>query len=265
MSVAVLSKSTKVVETSDELESFFHVLLYNAIRYTRSNCKNVDAFIEAFFDSYTVEDNKYECGTKKKHTMKGLTELTTGPSGGKVLRFTSEPLNDFLYTALVWFNAHYAVQDYAESQKNPSQLLFIQPKKPEPAPLIALRRAPVDKYSNARLGSLPPQFVKTKENVPKKLEAKTEAAALKVATHSHIQTALHEVMYSEGWVADRVDGDNAPDTFEVVHPVDPPVGAAASTVKRRRIEQTCGPAFPFCQRDYGSLAPRTPPRHDATC
>ncbi|EIW52973.1 uncharacterized protein TRAVEDRAFT_135109, partial [Trametes versicolor FP-101664 SS1] len=79
MSVAVLSKNTKVVETSDELESFFHVLLYYAIRYTRSNCKDVGAFIEAFFDSYTVDDGKYECGTKKLNTMKGIMKLTTGP------------------------------------------------------------------------------------------------------------------------------------------------------------------------------------------
>ncbi|OJT06760.1 hypothetical protein TRAPUB_2397, partial [Trametes pubescens] len=265
MSVAVLSKSTKVVETSDELESFFHVLLYNAIRYTRSNCENVGAFIEAFFDSYTVDGNKYECGTKKMNTMHGITKLTAAGPSGEVVRFLSEPLNDLLDTFLAWFKAHYAVQAYAESQKNHSKLLFKPATKPELAPPSALRRFPMKKYSKARLGALPPgQFV-SEEKAPSKPDPKVEADALKVATHSHMQTALDEAMDAKGWVADRVDGDNVPDSFKAVHPVGPPVGAATSTVKRRRTEQTCGPAFPFCQRDYGSLAPRTPPRHDATC
>ncbi|KAI0631748.1 hypothetical protein C8Q77DRAFT_1272662, partial [Trametes polyzona] len=50
MSVAVLCDMCKVVETSDELESFFYVLLYYSIRYLRSNCADVGAFIEHLFD-----------------------------------------------------------------------------------------------------------------------------------------------------------------------------------------------------------------------
>ncbi|KAI0667547.1 hypothetical protein C8Q78DRAFT_1105481, partial [Trametes maxima] len=114
MSVAVLSKHSRIVQISDELESFFHVTLYYAVRYLRSNCKDVGTFIEAFFDSYNVtEDNKYECGTKKLQIMKGVTKLTMGHSEGAI-QFDSAPLNDFFASTLVWFNAHYAVHDYEE-------------------------------------------------------------------------------------------------------------------------------------------------------
>ncbi|KAI0777000.1 hypothetical protein BD413DRAFT_443796, partial [Trametes elegans] len=52
MSVGVLNKRTKAIETSDELESFLHVLLCNADRYLHSNCADVGSYVEDFFDSY---------------------------------------------------------------------------------------------------------------------------------------------------------------------------------------------------------------------
>ncbi|KAL1942227.1 hypothetical protein VTO73DRAFT_6291 [Trametes versicolor] len=54
MSVAALEDHAKVIETSDELESFFHVLLYNAVRHLKSNCPDVGVFIEDFFDTHRL-------------------------------------------------------------------------------------------------------------------------------------------------------------------------------------------------------------------
>ncbi|EIW52954.1 uncharacterized protein TRAVEDRAFT_88303, partial [Trametes versicolor FP-101664 SS1] len=52
MSAAALSDHSKIIGTPDELESFFYVLLYNSVRYLKSNCIDAGSFIEQFFDTY---------------------------------------------------------------------------------------------------------------------------------------------------------------------------------------------------------------------
>ncbi|KAI0641693.1 hypothetical protein C8Q79DRAFT_287183 [Trametes meyenii] len=265
MSVAVLSKHSRIVQISDELESFFHVTLYYAVRYLRSNCRDVGAFIEAFFDSYNVtQDNKYECGTKKLQVMKGVTKLTKGHNEG-VLQFDSTPLNDFFASTLIWFNAHYAVHDYEEQSKQPqSQPALAAPSKPP----SQSTRPIVKKYSALRFAALPPQVVKTKMEPPvRKPSPEQEQDALKVAVHDHMLSALMEIQGADGWQEDRVEGDNVPPEFKPRWRVGPPVGASVSTVKKRRVDsnpQTWGPTYPFRVVDYDSM-PRTPPRGKTIC
>ncbi|TBU44835.1 hypothetical protein BD309DRAFT_990000 [Dichomitus squalens] len=52
MSVNILTNPLKPVQVSDELESFFHVLLYYSLRYLRSNCKCSTSYIEKYFENY---------------------------------------------------------------------------------------------------------------------------------------------------------------------------------------------------------------------
>ncbi|TBU26901.1 hypothetical protein BD311DRAFT_866483 [Dichomitus squalens] len=52
MSVNILTNPLKPVQVSDELESFFHVLLYYSLRYLRSNCKCPTSYIEKYFENY---------------------------------------------------------------------------------------------------------------------------------------------------------------------------------------------------------------------
>ncbi|KAI9058431.1 hypothetical protein FKP32DRAFT_1582064, partial [Trametes sanguinea] len=69
MSIAVLNDHGKEIEISDELESFFYVTLYYAVRYLESNCSDVGAFIEDFFDTYGLQNDAYKCGATKATAM----------------------------------------------------------------------------------------------------------------------------------------------------------------------------------------------------
>ncbi|EIW53020.1 uncharacterized protein TRAVEDRAFT_134722 [Trametes versicolor FP-101664 SS1] len=124
MSVATLNEHTKVVETSDELESFFHVVLYYSVRYLVSNCADVSCFIKNFFDSYNLNNHEYLCGKTKRVTMT-TGQLLLDDSTDEDLAFSS-PLDGFFSKLLKLFKAHYIVTKYDKSK----------PKKPLPKPRL---------------------------------------------------------------------------------------------------------------------------------
>lgn len=64
MSVNLLNHITKPVKVSDELESFFHLLVYYAVRYLRSNCAGVSSWIDNYFHSYSGPERMHTCGQK---------------------------------------------------------------------------------------------------------------------------------------------------------------------------------------------------------
>lgn len=64
MSVNLLKRPSKPVTISDELESFFHVLLYYCVRYLRSNCECPTSFIENYFENYAGPRGINICGWK---------------------------------------------------------------------------------------------------------------------------------------------------------------------------------------------------------
>ncbi|RDX50662.1 hypothetical protein OH76DRAFT_433823 [Lentinus brumalis] len=70
MSVARLSL-VKPVEVCDELESFYYLLRYFAVRYLRSNCSEdtLADFLNQFVDQYSLVDGHQVCGWKKLHTI----------------------------------------------------------------------------------------------------------------------------------------------------------------------------------------------------
>ncbi|KDQ59769.1 hypothetical protein JAAARDRAFT_153806 [Jaapia argillacea MUCL 33604] len=126
MSGSLLSNLGKQQILQDDLESFFHVLLYNAVTYLRSNCSNVRAFVADFFDSYYLGVND-EC--KGGRGKIGAFRI------GKILPLDEEPpltflpektpLNHLLDTLVDWFSHYYTVQ------ARPSQTLTPTPN-PEP-------------------------------------------------------------------------------------------------------------------------------------
>ncbi|EJF60926.1 hypothetical protein DICSQDRAFT_170783 [Dichomitus squalens LYAD-421 SS1] len=64
MSVNILTNPLTPVQVSDELESFFHVLLYYSLRYLRSNCKCPTSYIEKYFENYAGPGRLHTCGWK---------------------------------------------------------------------------------------------------------------------------------------------------------------------------------------------------------
>ncbi|TBU38878.1 hypothetical protein BD309DRAFT_1022539 [Dichomitus squalens] len=49
MSVNVLQRPAHPVTITDELESFFHVLLYLCVRFLRSTCEDPPSWIDTYF------------------------------------------------------------------------------------------------------------------------------------------------------------------------------------------------------------------------
>ncbi|EJF56424.1 hypothetical protein DICSQDRAFT_174940 [Dichomitus squalens LYAD-421 SS1] len=65
MSVNLLTDpSSPSVTIADELESFFHVLLYYSLRYLRSNCESPASCIANYFNSYAGPGRLLTCGWK---------------------------------------------------------------------------------------------------------------------------------------------------------------------------------------------------------
>ncbi len=71
MSANSLSNLWPVITVEDEMESFFHLLLFYAIRYLPHNCKDVGMFVNEYFDGYTKTDGQYFCGSAKWAAMIG--------------------------------------------------------------------------------------------------------------------------------------------------------------------------------------------------
>ncbi|PIL33501.1 hypothetical protein GSI_04124 [Ganoderma sinense ZZ0214-1] len=71
MSANALSNPWRVITVEDEMESFFHLLLFYAIRYLPHNCKDVGMFMEEYFDGFTKENGQYFCGLAKWAAVKG--------------------------------------------------------------------------------------------------------------------------------------------------------------------------------------------------
>ncbi|KAI0631769.1 hypothetical protein C8Q77DRAFT_1272678 [Trametes polyzona] len=250
MSVGVLCDMTKVVETSDEMESFFYVLLYYAIRYLRSNCPDVGAFIENFFDSSSHDDGEYMCGARKKGLMKGLDGLTTGSD--MPILFDSKPLDTVFKNTLVWFKAHYVVEAYLAREEASSQ----STSAPAVAPLVADNPAPSQFYRRFKYAD----FVLTAEKEPEKEAPRrpTEQEkqdAKKVASHqAMINTLGIATTTDQGWKADRVTGDNVPDNYKPQRHVGRVDTASETTVKRRKLESDLA-----IWRGGSSMVPKTPP------
>ncbi len=108
MSIHALYAPTKKLVIEDELESFFNVLLYLAIRFLAHDCENVPELVRMYFE----DCSSYSSDSPGAGMFKILS-MTTGriPSGLRSLTFIragrrAHPLNFILSTILDWFQAH---------------------------------------------------------------------------------------------------------------------------------------------------------------
>ncbi|KAI0631757.1 hypothetical protein C8Q77DRAFT_158188 [Trametes polyzona] len=272
MSVAILLDHSKVVEISDELESFFHVLLYYALRYLRSNCLQVGSFIETFFDAdFTDPNGKRCCGPVKMGIMTGTQPLTISPISKEPIKFASKPLNEMFEELLTAFRSHYIVRDYeAQNRPQPSE----SPSTPAPEPPVDTdpiiyactsesffgnRLAPI----NATPPSIPAEPLQLPPH-PARLSKPSDeviANAKKASSHGAILAIIHKAwnrhQFGE-FTVDRVD-DKVPVTYKAQGRVGPADSAATSTVKRRRMQTIQEGA------EGSSKTSRRPPRKTGSC
>ncbi|EIW54459.1 uncharacterized protein TRAVEDRAFT_88212, partial [Trametes versicolor FP-101664 SS1] len=70
MSANALNNPGKQILIPDELESFFHALLWFAIRWLPHNCRDVGRFVYNYFDTGRTDNDKdYYCGAVKHDTL----------------------------------------------------------------------------------------------------------------------------------------------------------------------------------------------------
>ncbi|OSD00220.1 hypothetical protein PYCCODRAFT_709014 [Trametes coccinea BRFM310] len=69
LSANVLANPSKGVELQDEMESFFHVLLYYAIRYLPTDCPDITPLMYDYFDGYTRLGEEYSASASKSRVM----------------------------------------------------------------------------------------------------------------------------------------------------------------------------------------------------
>ncbi|KAI0327851.1 hypothetical protein GY45DRAFT_1307842 [Cubamyces sp. BRFM 1775] len=232
MSVAMLTENSKVVEIPDELESFFHVILYNAVRYLTSNCTNAGNFIEDFFDTYTECDGQLFCGEKKETALREKGRIMLSPT--TPLRFNS-PLDGFIDTALKWFKARYAVYSYRTYQQGLLERSEAEDATAELSDELNIDE-PWDAFLSPDTGNLDNPFLDTEPEVfqlPKPTEEQERDAAL-VDIHTAFLFRLSSAVKSSKWKKDRVQTDNVPPTYKPHRRVGPARCASAATVKRRR-------------------------------
>ncbi|KAJ3002583.1 hypothetical protein NUW54_g5770 [Trametes sanguinea] len=68
-SAMALDNPKKRIVVQDDMESFFHLMLYYAIRFLPHNCANVGEFMDQYFDGHHQENGVYYGGDKKMNAM----------------------------------------------------------------------------------------------------------------------------------------------------------------------------------------------------
>ncbi|KAM5541531.1 hypothetical protein V8D89_004721 [Ganoderma adspersum] len=106
MSVNLLCDPYKPAGISDELESFFHFLVYLSVGYLRSNCRNRNSWIKTYFVP-SLLPAMYTGGGRKGIVIKDDARLTTFWPEGPLL-FNS-PMDQLLGELIKSFAAHYKV------------------------------------------------------------------------------------------------------------------------------------------------------------
>ena len=112
MSVNLLGNPLKSVKISDELESFFHVLVDYSVRYLRSNCTLRNTWLKNYF--YFCGFPNDLTGGHKSMVIKHYGQLTKLALEGPLL-FDS-PMDQLLDTLVRSFYAHYKVMHYEALQ-----------------------------------------------------------------------------------------------------------------------------------------------------
>ncbi|KAI0629058.1 hypothetical protein C8Q77DRAFT_332756 [Trametes polyzona] len=118
LSAHALRNSEKEIVVQDELESFFHVLVYMAIRFLPHNCTldNVGRLLFDYFDASEETSKGYSCGKQKWHSMTNGQIIFTQDHESVPLCFkwseTSDSdhcVEEIVKELLKWFKAYYAV------------------------------------------------------------------------------------------------------------------------------------------------------------
>ena len=124
LSLHCLEHPNLPVTIPDELESFLHVLVYNATRFLRHNIDPISYLISSYFDGYSQENGQYFSPEDKRSCImefKGEKLLTKYHKKGLIFSRSDgsekHPLNIILKLLYQMFQARYIVEDYEKELK----------------------------------------------------------------------------------------------------------------------------------------------------
>ncbi|KAI0354473.1 hypothetical protein OH77DRAFT_1504825 [Trametes cingulata] len=133
---------TRPLVVADELESFFHVLVYYAVRFLPNTLPSVTQFVIDYFDTFSHDPTtgKRSCSFSKRNAMiSGVLAYGQRVTFLKNTRKKGNPLNDLLADLLRLFVARYTVIDYnARTQATTEADDGDDPTPPVPATSVAL-------------------------------------------------------------------------------------------------------------------------------
>ncbi|KAI0696665.1 hypothetical protein C8T65DRAFT_663374 [Cerioporus squamosus] len=130
MSAYTLNNPDEPIRIPDEVEAFFHVLLFYAVKYLRHNYEDVGGFMHSFFDGFVPKNkSQYFCGQLKWDSMvkgaifvPGYGSLTfslplgfTPPAIGDSPPREDHILNDLIASLLQLFRARYTLHEPAKA------------------------------------------------------------------------------------------------------------------------------------------------------
>lgn len=183
MSAALLWYRRLPVTIPDELESFFHVILYMSVRHLRSSIADDDLswFIHEFFDGFSEVDNSYKGGFMKTTSMvSGCIHVALIPLRfytGKIQhKSAAHPLNVLMTEIMPVFKERYALIQHRNMLAGWYRL-----------------------YRNAAYQNM--------EDYPEEPCAHVREVAAKLDTHMHFSALLRRVVDECDWPETDFIGD----------------------------------------------------------
>ncbi|KAL6308581.1 hypothetical protein BKA93DRAFT_520763 [Sparassis latifolia] len=295
-SALTLDFQEKTVDVPDELESFFHVFLFTALRYTESSLdRAVGRFMTEYFDSVGSEGrHHYMCGAKKRQCMKD-GKLTYGHDDVVFRRgdgSLDHPFNLIIREFMPWFAAHYHVTLHDLKQTRSASLVPRLPRDNLQGTEAVKNRNSDSPEEVVNLENLPDElFTEVSAKKMRRLEAlmlevQNEASAsitlqadssdprieslrpiaVSLSTHEKMSAYLADLYYSnELWAhteraEDQISRDYGDVRFQQQDPI-PIAPTRRPNSKRPHNDEDSGPSsIPSKRPRTSEFAVPTPPR-----
>ncbi|KAI0643999.1 hypothetical protein C8Q79DRAFT_1011817 [Trametes meyenii] len=207
MSVAYVRDHPTPVAVADELESFFHVMLFYAVRLIRTNIQNVEAFVVDYFDSYRPGAGRFGrvCSDTKTSIMRWGTLSSHNVDIDFYLdeEHENKKLNDLLNQWLDLFRARYAAREWerqsAKQHESKSVGTSLESgKRPRPRPPIGPRDQAAPTVPEATAEQ---RYTRDKE------------IAKRLNKHTFVMYIIYDALTVETPGASWPDNDVIPDKF----------------------------------------------------
>ncbi|KAI0776305.1 hypothetical protein BD413DRAFT_610974 [Trametes elegans] len=261
MSVAALDDHQKEITIADELESFIHVLLYQAVRLLYHNLcdASVPQFLHDYYDSFHPGPaGEARCGPIKSQVILGgvvsikrylplirpdsehrlrftwRTRPHSGGQGDAVILHRPHPLNKILDEVLPWFSAYYHL--FIEPNASEKDLNDIHEEtdlSPNIRGIFAVADALLDDDSDDDDGS---SLSTAPDPSTERNRKRLEADAKKLETHKPMLKVFRKALKRKWPNADLYDGekDRKPPKGWKPSNIDPvPKGTAISRGTKR--------------------------------